>query len=54
MYSNWGYAYANCFVLVEVLNIFRLAAIVTGGKMNPSGNLSFTKRIYVGWTSEVN
>jgi hypothetical protein len=29
--SNWGYAYANGFVLAEGLDMFRLGAV---GKMN--------------------
>jgi hypothetical protein len=29
--------------------MFRLEAIDTGGKMNPSGNLSFAKITLVGW-----
>jgi hypothetical protein len=44
-YNNWGYAHANEFgVLAEGLDMSRLWAIVTGENMNPSGNLSFTKR----------
>jgi hypothetical protein len=51
-YSNWGYAYGNGFVvLAEGLDMFRLGAIATGGNMNTSGNLSFTKRSLVGWMS---
>jgi hypothetical protein len=48
-YSNWGYAYANgIVVLAEGLDMFRLRAIATGGKVNPTGNLSFTKTTLVG------
>jgi hypothetical protein len=36
-------------VLAEGLNMFRLGNSVTGWKMNPSGNLSLTKRILAGW-----
>jgi hypothetical protein len=47
--SKWGYAYTNgLIVLVYGLDMFRLGAIVTGGKMNTSANLSFTKRTLVG------
>jgi hypothetical protein len=43
--SNWGYAYANGFVaLAENFDMFIIGTIATGGKVNPSGNLSFTKR----------
>jgi hypothetical protein len=37
--------------LAEALDIFRLRAIATGagGRMSPSGNLSFTKITLVGW-----
>jgi hypothetical protein len=31
--------------------MFRLGAIATGGKMIPSGNLSFAKMTSVGWMS---
>jgi hypothetical protein len=38
-------SYANGFAfLTEGLDTFRPGVIVTGGKMNPSGNLSFTKK----------
>jgi hypothetical protein len=37
------------FVLPEGFDIFKLGTIVTGGKMNLSGNLSFTKITLVGW-----
>jgi hypothetical protein len=51
-FSNWGYAYANEFdVLTEGLDMFSLGAIVTGGNMNPSGNLAFKKITLVGWMS---
>jgi hypothetical protein len=47
---NWGCACAKGFVaLFEGLDLFRLGA--TGGKMNQSDNLSFVKRILVGWMS---
>jgi hypothetical protein len=46
--SNWAYDYANWFiVLAEYLDMFRLGAIAADGKMNPSGNLSFTNRTLV-------
>jgi hypothetical protein len=31
--------------------MFRLGAVATGEKMNPSGNLSFKKTTLVGWMS---
>jgi hypothetical protein len=31
--------------------MFRLGAVATGWKMNPSGNLSFKKTTLVGWMS---
>jgi hypothetical protein len=34
-------------VLAEGLDMFRLGTVETGGNMNPSGNLSFTKRIWL-------
>jgi hypothetical protein len=38
-YSNWGYAYANRFVVsAKGLDMFRLGTIATGGNLNPSGN----------------
>jgi hypothetical protein len=37
------------FVLPEGFDIFKLGTIVTGGKKNLSGNLSFTKITLVGW-----
>jgi hypothetical protein len=44
--------YAKGFaVLAEGLDMFRLVAIDTGDKMNPSGNLSFKKRTLVVWMS---
>jgi hypothetical protein len=47
-YSNWGSAYGNGFVvLADGLDVFSLGAAATGGKMNPSGSLSFTKRTLV-------
>jgi hypothetical protein len=42
-YSNWGYAYVNGFV---VIHMFRSGT--TGGIINSSGNLSFTKIYLVG------
>jgi hypothetical protein len=39
------------FWLKEGLHMFRLGAIATGGKVNPSGNLFFMKRTMVGWMS---
>jgi hypothetical protein len=52
MNCNWGYAYAEGFVvLAEGLYMLRLGANCTCGKMNQSGNLSFTKRALVGWMS---
>jgi hypothetical protein len=49
MYSNLRYACANGFVvLAEGLDVFRRGAVATGGNMNPSGNLSCTKRTLVG------
>jgi hypothetical protein len=37
--SNWEYAYANGFVVsAECLDVLRLGAIFTGGKINPSDN----------------
>jgi hypothetical protein len=51
-YSNWGYAYANGFVVLgEGLDMLILGAIATGGKMFPSANLSFMKRTLLGWKS---
>jgi hypothetical protein len=35
-------------VLAEGLDVFTAGAIASGGKMNPSGNLSFTKTTLVG------
>jgi hypothetical protein len=32
---------------LEGLGMFRLGPVATGGKMNPSGNVSFTKRTWV-------
>jgi len=50
--SDWGYAHANGFVVLsESLYMFRLRAVATGEKMNPSGNLFFTKRNLVEWVS---
>jgi hypothetical protein len=44
------YAYANGFiVLAKSLDAFRLGIIVTGGKVNPPGNLFFVERYLVGW-----
>jgi hypothetical protein len=44
------YAYGNGFVVLAVgLDMFRLAAIVTGGKMKSTDNVSFTKRTSVVW-----
>jgi hypothetical protein len=44
-----GYAYVNGFLaLAEGLDVFILGVIAAGGNMNPSGNLSFTKRALVG------
>jgi hypothetical protein len=44
------YAYGNGFVLLaEGLNMFRLAAFVTGGNMKSTDNVSFTKRTSVVW-----
>jgi hypothetical protein len=40
---NWGCA-NGIVVLAEGLDVFRLGAIATGGRMIPSGNLSFVKR----------
>jgi hypothetical protein len=34
--------------LVEGLDTFKLGAVATGGRMIPSGNMSFTKRTLVG------
>jgi hypothetical protein len=49
---NWGHAHAKgLVVLTECLDVFSLRAVVTGGKANPSGNLSFTKRNLIGWMS---
>jgi hypothetical protein len=38
-------------VLAEGLDVFRPGASATGGNMNPTDNLSFTKRTLVGWMS---
>jgi hypothetical protein len=47
--NNWGYAYANGFVvLAEKCDMFIIGTVATGGKVNASGNLSFTKR--TGWS----
>jgi hypothetical protein len=47
---NLGCAYANrIVVLAEGLDMFRLGAIATVGRMIPSGNFSFTKRTLVEW-----
>jgi hypothetical protein len=40
--------------VAEGLDMFRLGAIATGGRMIPSGNLSFTKTTMVGWMLELN
>jgi hypothetical protein len=40
--------------LTEGLDVFRLGAIATGGRMIPSGNLSFGKRTLIGWMSRLN
>jgi hypothetical protein len=48
--NNWRYAYVNRFDILAK-GIFRLEAIFSSGKMNLSGNLSFTKRTLVGWMS---
>jgi hypothetical protein len=37
--------------MAEGLDIFILGPIATGGRMIPSGNLSFSKRTLVGWMS---
>jgi hypothetical protein len=48
MNYNWQCAYANrIVVLAEGLDVFRLWAIVTGGRMIPSDNFSFAKRTSV-------
>jgi hypothetical protein len=36
---------------LEGLDMFRLGAVATGGKKNPSGNLSFKKTTFVGCMS---
>jgi hypothetical protein len=42
---NWGCGYANGIVfLAKVLDLFRLGSVVAGGRMIPSGSLSFVKR----------
>jgi hypothetical protein len=47
-----GCAYTNgIVVLAEGLDMFRLGPIAAGGRMIPSGNLSFTKINLVGWMS---
>jgi hypothetical protein len=47
-------AYANGIaVLAEVLDVFRLRGIATGGRRLPSGNLFFAKITVVGWMSGV-
>jgi hypothetical protein len=46
---NWEFGYTNKFVaLAERLDIFRLEAIATNGRMIPS----FTERTSVGWISD--
>jgi hypothetical protein len=46
--SNWGYAHADRFVvLTEGLDMFRLWAVVTDGKINLPGNLFYGKSF--GW-----
>jgi hypothetical protein len=46
------YAYTNWFaVLAEGPDVLILGSTATGGKMNSSGNLSFTKRTLIGWVS---
>jgi hypothetical protein len=53
MVDNLGYDYADGSVLLaEGLNVPRLGAAATGGKINPSGNLSHTEGILVGWVFE--
>jgi hypothetical protein len=47
---NYGCAYANgIVVLAEGLVMFSVGAIASGGRMIPSGNLSFSKRTLVEW-----
>jgi hypothetical protein len=42
MNYKWGYAHVNKFIVfAEGLDIFRIAAVATGGWMILSGNLSF-------------
>jgi hypothetical protein len=51
---NCGCAYNNrIVVLAEDLDTFGLRVVAAGGRMLPSGNLSFTKRTLVGWMSGV-
>jgi hypothetical protein len=48
MNSIWEYAYAKVFVvLAEGLDMFRLRANATGGRIIPPGNSTFTKRTSV-------
>jgi hypothetical protein len=50
MNCNWGHAYGKGFVvLAEDLETFRLGDIATGGKMNPSDNLSSTRTSLQYW-----
>jgi hypothetical protein len=48
---NWGCHANGIVVLVEGLDMIRLGAVATGGRMIPSGNLSFVNRILVEWMS---
>jgi hypothetical protein len=42
MNYNWGHAYANgLVVLTEGLDVFRLEAVATGGKVKPSDNVLY-------------
>jgi hypothetical protein len=52
MNYTWGYSDANRIdVSAEGIDLFRLGAIATDGRMIQSGNLSFTKGTLVGWMS---
>jgi hypothetical protein len=39
--------------MAEGLDMFKLGAVATGGRMIPSGNLRFTKRTLVEWLVDV-
>jgi hypothetical protein len=50
---SWECAKAKVVVLADGLGVFRPEAVTGGGKMIPSGNMSFHKRTLIGWTSGI-